>query len=98
MTLCIDQIAVYHLHRAVLDAVHPLYPQQLILRLELLGDTLTFSHLRYQQAHLRRRLLVDVGQIGIQSVAGQKLRVQGFALGFDIPQVSLPPNADGLFS
>lgn len=38
--LCVDQIVVHHLHCPISDAVHLLYPQHLILRLELLGDTL----------------------------------------------------------
>jgi len=32
-----------------------------------------------QQEHLLRCLLVDIGKIGIQSAAGQKLHVQGFS-------------------
>ncbi len=88
---------VNYLHCPVPDVVHPLYPQHLILCFELLGDTLTLSHLFCQQEHLFLRPLVDVGQIGIQLAAGQKLRVQGFALLLDILQVPLPPNADGPF-
>ena len=44
-----------------------------------------------------RRLLVDVGQIGIQSAAGQKLRVQGFSLRLDVPQMPLSLYPDRLF-
>lgn len=48
VTLCVDQIGVHHLHGPIPDAVHPLYPQHLILRLELFSDTLTNRHLFYQ--------------------------------------------------
>ena len=41
VTLCVDQIGVHHLHGSILDVVHPLYPQHLILCLEQFGDTLT---------------------------------------------------------
>jgi hypothetical protein len=88
---------IYNLYCPVLDVVYPLHPQHLILCLELFGDALTLGYLLYQQEHLLRRLFVYVCQIGIQSAAGQKLRVQGFALGLDEPQVSLSPNADGPF-
>ena len=88
---------IYDLHCTVPDVVHPLHPQHLILRLELFGDALTLWHLPCQQEHLLRRLLVDVGQVGVQPTAGQQLRVKGFTLLFEVSQVSLPPNADGLF-
>ena len=88
---------IYDLHRPVSDAIHPLHPQHLILCFELFGDALLLGHLLCQQEHLLRRLLVDVGEVGVQPAAGQQLRVQGFALGFDVPQVPLTPNADRSF-
>ncbi len=95
-TLCVDQIMVYALHCPVPDAVHSLYPQHLILSLELFGYFLQFCHLFCQQEHLLRYLFIDIGQIGIQSAAGQKLRVQGAALSLDVPQVPLSPKGKPL--
>lgn len=74
-TLCVDQIVVYDLYCPVPDVVHPLYPQHLILCFELLCDALTLGYLLYQQEHFFLSLFVDVGKVGIQSAAGQKLRV-----------------------
>ena len=88
---------VYDFHCSVSDVVHLLHPQQLILCFELFGHSLTLCHLFCHQEHLLRCLLVDVGQIGVQPAAGQQLHVQGFALGLDVPQVSLTPNPDGPF-
>ena len=89
---------IYDLRCPVPDVVHPLHPQHLIPRFEPFGDALTLGHLLCQQEHLIRCLLVDVGKVGIQSAAGQQLRVQGFALRLDLPQVPLPPDADRSFS
>ena len=97
-TLCVDQIVINDLHCPVPDVVHALHPQNLILCLELFADVLTLGHLRYQQAHLRRRLFVDVGKLCIQPAAGQQLRVQGFALSFVVLQVPPSPDADRPFS
>ena len=88
---------IYNLHCPIPDIVHPPYPQHLILSFELLGHALTLRHLLCQQEHLLCGLLVDVGKIGIQPAGGQQLRVQGFSLRLDVPQVPLSPNADGLF-
>ena len=88
---------IHDLHCSVPDVVHPMHPQHLIPRFELFGDALTLGHLLCQQEHLLRCLFVDVGKVGVQSAAGQQLYVQGFALGFDVPQVSLTPNPDGPF-
>ena len=63
---------VYGLHYPVPYAVHPLYPQHLILFFEMFCDALTLGHLLCQQGHLLRRLFVDVGKVGIQLTAGQQ--------------------------
>ena len=39
-------------------------------------------------------MFVDVGKVGVQPTAGQKLRVQGFAFLLDILQEPPPPDAD----
>ena len=88
---------LYNLHCPIPDVVHALYPQHLILRFELFGDTLTLSHLLCQQGHLFLCLLIDVGKVGVQPAAGQQLRVQGFTLLLDVSQVPLAPNPDGSF-
>ena len=62
-TLYIDQIVVYLLHCPISDAVHPQYPQHLILGLELLCDALTASHLRYQFKKHVFCLLIQIGKI-----------------------------------
>ena len=38
--LCVNQIMVYDFQRPVPDVVYPLYPQHLILGLELFGDAM----------------------------------------------------------
>ena len=96
-TLCVNQLMVYDLHDPVPNVVHTLHPQHLILRLELFCHTLPLCHLLCQQEYLLRCLFVDVGKVGVQPAAGQKLRVQGFSLRFDVPQVPLPQYPDGLF-
>lgn len=88
---------VYDFHCPVPDVVRLLHPQHLILRFELFVHALPLCHLLCQQEHLLCGLLVDVGKVGIQPAAGQQLRVQGFALGLDVPQVPLSPNADKPF-
>ena len=69
---------VYDLHYPVPYAVHPLYPQHLVLGFELFSDALTDGQLLYQLKKHIFRLFVDVRQIGVQLAAGQQLRVQGF--------------------
>ncbi len=81
----------YDLHCPVPDVVHLPHPQHWMLRFEMLGYTLPLGHLLCQQEHLLRRLLVDVGEVGVQPAAGQKLSVQGFSLLLDVPQMSLTP-------
>jgi len=88
---------IYDFHCPVTDVVHPLHPQHLILCFELFCDALTLGYLLYQQEHFFLSLFIDVGKVGIQSAAGQKLRVQGFSLRLDVPQVPSSPNADRSF-
>ena len=62
-TLCVDQIAVHHLHSSIPDVARSLYSLQLILAFELLGDALIGIHLFYQlQKHIIR-LLVQIDKI-----------------------------------
>ena len=94
-TLCVDQIMIYKLHRSVPDVVHPLRPQHLILRLELLSDTLTGGHLFYQLKKHVFRLIVQIGKIPVQLAGDLQPCVQRLAVLSEMPQVPLAPNADG---
>ena len=54
------------LHCPVSDIVHPLYPQHLILCLELFSGALTLGHLLDQSIHK-----IDRFRIGVDQVLGQ---------------------------
>ena len=95
VTLCVDQVVVHHLHGSILDVVHPLHPQHLILGLEPLGDALTDGHLFYQLKKQVLRLLVQIGKIIVQLACDLQLCVQRLAVLPEISQMPLSPNVDG---
>ena len=88
---------VYDLYCPIPDVVHSPYPQHLIMSFKLLGHTLTLRHLFRQQEQLLLCLLVYAGKVAVLPIVGQQLRVQSITLLFDVSQMPLPPNSDGLF-
>ena len=94
-TLCINQIVVHNLHSSIPNVVHSLYPQHLILGLELFCDAFTGRHLLYQLKKHSFSLFVQIGKISVQRAGGQQLRVQRLAVLPEIPQMPLTPSADG---
>ena len=77
------------------DVIHPLYPQHLILGLELFRNALTNGRLFYQLKEHILCLLVQIGKITVQLAGALQLRVQRLAVLPEISQVSSPPHPVG---
>lgn len=96
--LCIYDFFAHNLHRACPDVVHPADPCHLIIYLEMFRHALLRGHLLHHPGEHRFGLLVNVSQVAVQLAAQLQASVEGLVMFFDIPQMLLPPQADGLFS
>lgn len=96
-TLCVYDFLVYDLHRTHSNVVHPADPHHLVACFELFRYTLPLSHLLHQPGEHGFGLLVNVSQVAAQLAAQLQTGVEGLAVLFDVPQVPLTPQADGLF-
>ena len=67
----------------------------LIFRFETFHNALFFGKLLYQPRKQCFCLLVKVCKVIVQLASSQQLGIQADLVLSDIPQVSLPPNADG---
>ena len=94
-TLCVNQFFVCDFHCPIPNVVHPLYPQLLILGLELLHDALTDGKLFYQLKKHVFRLLIQIGKITVQLAGDLQLCVHRLLVLSEIPQMPLTPNANG---
>ena len=79
----------------MVNAVHPLHPSHLILRLECFGNTLALGHPGHELVEHGFRLPINVGEIGVQSAACFQLQIQCAPVLLEKSQVALSPDVDG---
>ena len=96
-TLCIYDFLVHHLHHACPDIIHLANPCHLVGSFQRLGNALDSGYLLNGSVQHFLRLLVNIGKVAVQPAAEQQTGVAGLAVFFDVSQMPLSPQADGLF-
>lgn len=72
LCLCVYQFLVYNLICSFVNAVHSLYPFELVLGFELFGDVFGFYHLFYECVEHLLSLGVDLGAVLIEGALGEE--------------------------
>ena len=97
LALRINDFCVYNLCRRKTNIVHPSHPSHLVGGFQRLGNTLRLGHLLSNSVQPFLCLLVNIGKVAVKTATEQQAGIAGLAIFFDVPQVPLAPQADGLF-